>query len=91
MVVEITERKDDKFKALVSFYQNQVVNKNDDYSVVSKVIKKAEVEGLLNSKNDYVFVDDNQPNLKIEFNIDRVFSKQEIFAKLAKKIKNSNK
>jgi hypothetical protein len=86
MVVEITERQGDKFKALVSFYQNQVSQENGDFKVVSKLIKKSAVEGMLNSKNDYLFVDDNQPNLKAEINIDRVFSKQEIMNKLANKI-----
>jgi hypothetical protein len=91
MVVEITERKDDKFKALVNFYQNQIVNEKNDYSALSKIIKKVEVEGNLNAKNDYVFVDDNQPNLKLTLNIDRVFSKQEILSKLSKKLESAEK
>ena len=52
---------------------------------------KVEVEGNLNAKNDYVFVDDNQPNLKLTLNIDRVFSKQEILSKLSKKLESAEK
>ena len=33
---KITERKDDKFKALVNFYQNQIVNEKNDYSALPK-------------------------------------------------------
>ena len=31
------------------------------------------------------FVDDNQPNLKVSINIDKIFSKQEILERLKKK------
>ncbi len=94
LVLEIIERKDEKFKAKVSFYQNamsETVTSNStpgNSTLISKVIRGEEIEGVLNTENSYVFIDDNKANLKLSINIDRVFSDIEIKERLKKELEN---
>ena len=41
---------------------------------------------MLNAENNFSFIDDNKPNLKISINIDRVFEKEEILKRLSEKL-----
>ena len=89
MILEILQREGDKYQAEISFYHNNMEYQEDkqDYVLVSKEIKKAVVNGTLNTENNYSFIDDEKPNLKVSINIDKIFSKEEILKKLQRKIK----
>lgn len=52
--------------------------------LVSQLIKTGQVSGTLNSDNKFQFIDDNQVNLKLAMNIDKVFTKDELKARLEK-------
>lgn len=92
MLIEMLDRKDDKFKAELSFFENtmEYQDAEKDYQLISKIIKRTVIEGTLNSENNFTFVDDNQPNLKVRMNIDRIFTKEEILKRLKAK-SNGNK
>jgi len=93
MIVNIIDRKNDMFKAELSFYHNSMVydQQSQDYVLVSKIIKKTRVEGELNTENNFTFINDNKPNLIVSINIDRIFKKEEILAKLKKKLAVNSK
>lgn len=79
LTIDILSRKNDNFNAKIVFFENSFkADENGDLVLVSKEIKNEEVKGQLNSKNDYTFVNDGKPNLKISLDIDRVFSHEEI-------------
>lgn len=94
LVLEMLERKGDKFKARVKFFQN-AMGENDagvaSSALISREIKNTEIEGLLNADNRYVFIDDDKANLKLSINIDRIFTKQEIMQRLKRQLEEATK
>ena len=84
MVVKIIEGENERYKAEIKFYYNSMEydEETQDHIFVSKLFKKASVSGVLNSRNKFTFVDDNKPNLRVSLNIDKVFNKEEILARL---------
>ena len=67
MKLQILDRKGEKYKAELSFFINamEYQESSQDYALVSKLLKKTEIEGVLNSENKFTFVDENKPNLKL--------------------------
>ena len=85
-VLDILENTKDTYKARIKLYLNSLeIDENNKHIILSTEIINEEINGRLNSKNDYAFINDDKPNLKIMLDIDRVFSKEELQERLAKK------
>ncbi|MGX5201196.1 hypothetical protein [Aliikangiella sp. IMCC44632] len=93
LVLNIVERVNDNYKAELIFFHNSMVydDETQDYVLVSKEIKKALVDGILNTESNFKFIDDEKPNFIVSIDIDRIFDKEEILAKLKKKLANQTK
>ena len=90
MIFEITDKSQEQFQADIEFFENKLEfdTKTEKYLVNSILIKKTSVVGTLHSENEYVLVNDEQPNFRLSINIDKIFTKEELAKRFSAKLEN---
>jgi hypothetical protein len=78
--LNILEVHNDSFSASLKIYSNSIEYDSDKSkgTLISKVIADHKIKGVLFGKNKYSYINKGMPNLFVEIDFDKVFTKEEI-------------
>ena len=88
-ILNIYEVNHDVFKAVIKLYSN-TINLNPKPSVgrtKGNLIVQYEIEGMLFTKNKYLYSDEGKPDLSITLEFEKIFSAEEIKERLNQSMK----
>ena len=84
--VSITEAGEERFDASIKLFITSPKSKsNQTTSIDTREIGTYQVEGSLNAKNEYNFIDDGKHNFYLKIEIDKIFTEDEKKARLLQK------